>query len=683
MGSVSISSQPGGRVLIYLADLTHTGPVLSSNYFPLAPGLLAAYLLKHVADEVEIELFKYPQDLTRALEHRTPTILGFSNYSWNCDISYQFATRVKQRHPQTTIVFGGPNYDLCPEEIADFWQRYPNIDFHVVREGEEAMLSLYRLLQAHNFDAAALKCSGVEVPSCHFVRGDRVIEEKLLPRLKELESIGSPYLLGLLDKFFDNVLTPTIHTTRGCPFECTFCTEGDKYYTKVANRSALSEELEYIAKRIGTVQDLCISDANFGMFKQDQEKAEAIAAVQKTYGWPRHIIVNTGKNQKERVVSVAKILGGAMRVGASLQSTSEIVLKNVARTNISLEALHQMASDKAASKDGTFTELILGLPGDTAAAHAESLRYTVEAGFGTIRMYQAIMLPQTELYSRTTRKQYGLETLFRIMPRSFGKYDLYGVPFCSAEAEEIVVGNNTLSREDYLDSRELDLSVEIVHNGEVFSELAGLCAVLGVPFFSVLERFHHRRREFTPALKKVYDTFRVDSMRLWPTREALESEIRSDIDRFLGISEGTNEMAKGKAVAFFSCLPDLHDAIYGEAKAALADRDLLVPAIDRYLDELKAYSLVRKVNLVSADDPEEMALHFDFKAIAEQRYRVEPNLFYSETPRRFRFYHSDKQHQMIDGYIKQYGLTVDGLGRILMRAPIRFLFREFLDQVVK
>ena len=34
---------------------------------------------------------------------------------------------------------------------------------------------------------------------------------------------------------------------------------------------------------------------------------------------------------------------------------------------------------------------------------------------------------------------------------------------------------------------------------------------------------------------------------------------------------------------------------------------------------------------------------------------------------------------MIEGYVNQYGLTIDGLGRILMRAPIRLLLRDFAD----
>ena len=48
------------KKLVYLADLTHRGLVLSSNVFPLSIGLIAAYLIDKRPDDFEVELFKVP-----------------------------------------------------------------------------------------------------------------------------------------------------------------------------------------------------------------------------------------------------------------------------------------------------------------------------------------------------------------------------------------------------------------------------------------------------------------------------------------------------------------------------------------------------------------------------------------------------------------------------------------------
>src|SRR5205085_651539 len=135
---------------IYLADLTHTGTVVSSNIFPLAIGLLASYLKKHLNQEVAIELFKDPADLTEKLKAQRPDLVGFSNYSWNEQISLAFAKKIKEVYPQTVIVFGGPNYGLEDCEVDTYWSRKPPVDFYIVKEGEEAMLRLINILNEHN-----------------------------------------------------------------------------------------------------------------------------------------------------------------------------------------------------------------------------------------------------------------------------------------------------------------------------------------------------------------------------------------------------------------------------------------------------------------------------------------------------------------------------------------------------
>jgi len=267
-----------------------------------------------------------------------------------------------------------------------------------------------------------------------------------------------------MDKFFDDVLIPLVHTTRGCPFKCSFCTEGTAYYDQVSKRSTLAEDLAYIGQRKGNLRDLYISDANFGMFKEDADKADAIAATQKMYGWPAYIHVSGGKNHKERVLDVARRVGGRMGVAASLQSTDPEVLSNVRRSNISVEQLAAVAQTGSKIDANTYAEIILALPGDTAERHRQSLRDSVNTGLSYLRMYQLILLPETDMNTQETRDRFGLQTKWRIMPRCFGEYTFAGEKFTCAEIEEIVVAQDSMPFEDYVASRELDLTIEIIHN---------------------------------------------------------------------------------------------------------------------------------------------------------------------------------------------------------------------------
>lgn len=624
-----------------------------------------------------MELFKYPKDLNRALRNRAPHVIGFSNYSWTCNLGQEYARRIKERFPKTVVVFGGPNYGTSPEEHADYWARYPYIDFYVMKEGENSMVDLIRALDQADFDVDAVKRLNPPVPSCHFMQDGRLIESPTRKRIEDLNELPSPYLMGIMDKFFDNVLIPMTYTTRGCPFQCTFCTEGTDYYTRVAKRASLQEDLDYIGPRVGTIQDLIITDANFGMFKEDRNKALALADAQTKYKWPKHIHVSGGKNQKERLLEVASIINGAMNVAASLQSTDATVLKNVQRSNISLEELTHIGKEGNRIDANTYAEIILGLPGDSLVAHTRSLNDSVNAGLSFLRLYQLIMLPETDMNTPETRARFGMKTKWRVMPRCFGTYPFMDEEFVCVEIEEICVAQDSLSFEDYLECRELDLTVEITHNVNIFRELFGLTRHFNVSWFEFLMRFHKKRRQYGASLASLYDTFREDTVKpLWNSREELLAFAKANLGRYLLDELGTNELFKGKAIAFFRLQDEIHDALYAEMEALLEERHALDDLSRMYLKETKEFSKFRKRDLLDTSKTLEGTYHFDFQRLLAQDYQGSPADYALERPVKFVFTHNDAQKEAMEAYIKQYGTTVVGLGRILMRAHVKRLFRN-------
>lgn len=660
-------------MLIYLADLSHTGQVVASNVFPLGIGLVGANIMKEIPD-ARVELFKYPADLAAALERETPDVAGFSCYSWNTYLAMEFAQRIKVERPETAVIAGGPNY-----EPADFWGQFEmSVDFFVYREGELATLEIIRRAEKYKNGrrVASIKAAG-PMPSVHWMkyksvypRSDIVIcegivQNDLAPRVKDLDLLPSPYTAGLMDKFFDGVLIPLVHTTRGCPFSCSFCQEGHGYYSKVAKRHTLSEDLQYIAPRVGSVQDLYFSDANVGMFKEDADKARAIAQVQARYGWPQYIHCSGGKNHKERVLEFAEIVGGRMGVSASLQTTDAQVLRNIKRENISVEQLVDVARRGSRIDANTYAEIILNLPGDTVAAHTRSLRDAVNSGVSYLRMYQLILLPDTEMNTPAQRAQYGMHTAWRIMPRCFGTYTYRGESFAAAEVEEIVTAQDSLSFEEYLDCRELALTIELVHNSGLFRELWGLCALAGVEWFSLLLGFHAVRRRYLPEL---YDDFRRRSVEpLFATRDEALDFASAHLDLYLTEQIGTNELFNAKARGFFTLQEELHEGMYREAGVSLA-------VFADYLEEARAFSLARKRNLLEDAPERSQRFSYDFPALAQVDFAEDPRLHRRDVD--ISFGHSAGQRATIDQFVNQYGTSETGLGRIMLRAHLKKLFRE-------
>ena len=79
-----------------------------------------------------------------------------------------------------------------------------------------------------------------------------------------------------------------MQTTRGCPFSCTFCTEGNDYHNKVRRFSPerARAEIQYLARN-AEFKVLAMADSNFGMYKQDLEICREIDSTMKSHNWPQ------------------------------------------------------------------------------------------------------------------------------------------------------------------------------------------------------------------------------------------------------------------------------------------------------------------------------------------------------------------------------------------------------------
>jgi hypothetical protein len=192
--------------------------------------------------------------------------------------------------------------------------------------------------------------------------------------------------------------------------------------------------------------------------------------------------------------------------------------------------------------------------------------------------------------------------------------------------------------------------------------------------------FYNSRRSHSENITKLYDTFREQTVEdIFDTRDELNTSIQKNIDVYLDSEGSSNEMANAKVLAFFQLQEEIHEALFKQVKKLLKDRGSLDPHLILYLNELEEYCRLKKVDLTS-DLELKMTCNFDFAAIKEQAYAVDPRSFKLLEPHEVTIRHSDEQKEMIKGYVQQYGTTLDGLGRILMRVyPMKRLFRQIKD----
>ena len=668
---------------IWLADLSYTQQQISHESMPAAIGGITTFTETNLGLTSQIKLFKYPEKLATALENDAPEIIGFSNYLWNFQLSLSFAKRIREVYPKTIIVFGGPNYPVELEQQEKFLRDNPAIDFYVIHEGEIAFANLIAALINADMDKNNIKN---ELPSVHYIDNAGAVHlTEHVERIKDLTQIPSPYTCGRMDEFFDGKLIPVIQTTRGCPFSCTFCVEGLQYYNKVYrnNHEKISAELDYIGRRMeeihkgGGRNDLALVDSNFGMYDHDITTCQLIAQCQEKYGWPEYIQVDTGKNNKAKVLNAAKLVKGAMRLSGSVQSLTPEVLDNIKRSNISADDLLKLAMESADISDAR-SEIILGLPGETLKSHLETVRTIINAGFNHVLIYQLMMLPGTDLYVPEVMQKFGMKLRYRILPRCFGYYDVLGKTIIAADMEEICVSTNSLSFDEYVECRKLNLIINLFYNDGFFGTALKFLKTLNISIYRWLEIIKDEKLE--GRIEELFESYeKATREELWLDKDALIKFVQnsSTIDKYIQGEIGYNLIYTFKAIGLCRYANELMDLAKKTILKLLIETKNDTEENISFIDDALKFDSCRHINLFyNINEDPTILIHYDIENFNTTKENTPIQQYKLEEAISVKFALHEDQHDIIKRSLDIYGQNDMGVSRIITRVFVKKLLRH-------
>ena len=670
-------------IRIFLGDLTYNTVGMSTASFPLNVGYIAAYCKKRFGSKVDITLFKYIDDLEVSIYENPPDILGVSNYVWCHRIGLEMFDLARSENPNVITVLGGPNFPQDLESQQSFMEKCSNVDFYVPIEGETGFSNIIEeVLSVSELGYKKEILFKKPIDGCVSRNPDGLVQFSMPKmRIKELDEIPSPYLAGIMDKFFDGELTPMIQTNRGCPFTCTFCVDGADTVNRV-NQFGLgrvSLELNYIGEHIPkSINTLQISDLNFGMYPRDLEICDDIVGIQKKHDYPQRVLSTTGKNKKERIIKAIERLNGTMSLVMSVQSMDAQILQNIRRSNISIE--HMLALQPTIKKVGLVTnsEVILALPGETYQTQIDTLKKLLTAKLDFVEVYSCMLLMGSEMNTPEQRKKWNFKTKFRILPRDFttlrnGKNVI--------ETEEVVVGSDTLSFEEYIELRTLSFSIFVTNIGIIYDSLLKFLRQNNIEVFDLFFQMMKQIDSAPPLVQKIFDSVKNDMVdELWDSPEDIQAHYQEqkEYEKLLSGEAARNVMQYHNALVRHSCMDEWTQFAGNVVFGLLKRKKIISYELENQLKNIINYCTGLGHNTLGNDrmstNPE-FLFDYDIENWINDTTNKTLVQFKFDKKRTVSFQFSRNDSELIQNEVERQNIN-SGMGQALKNIPLQKQFRK-------
>jgi len=613
---------------IAFLDLNHITCGIHTNTVPLGSGLISIYLKKNTDHKLDIKIFKEADKAIDCFSSWVPDVIGLAQYVWNSELNLFVTRLVKKTNPNCLVVAGGPNQEQTESLKIEYLKTNCEIDICISYDGEVPFKNIInRLLTGETIREIKEKpVNGTYslAPQC-----DELIESSgAPPRLSSLNEFGAIYSEGYFDELLDDGYHPFHQTHRGCPFSCIFCNAASDYSSRIIflSEELFKKDMDYLGQRYEGQKNivLYLANTNMSLYNEDFKIAQIIKETQEKYNWPAVIKVNSGKDPK-KLIDMLSIVN--FRPGIALQTLTPSVLNKIKRKNIPFNDFVSFQNELI-RKTGQLsaTELILCLPGETMKTFLGSLKKVINSGVQDIVIFTLMNLKGSPLNTTHVAKQNGFIIKHRVVPRQFSEINGSKV----FDTEEVIVGTNDISYEEYLKLREISFTVATFLSSSELIPLKKLLVEYNCDIAEWVFSIHERLQNY-PDLFSIYKSFCGETQKeLFPTREALLSFFEKS-DNFKSLTSGRrgdNLLRKYKCIILFENYESFLKLAITEAKN-ICSKHISYEQANSMIDNISTYLATRNMKYAYSEEKtinRECELDYDIPrwlTEANTEYRLE------------------------------------------------------------
>ncbi len=422
----------------------------SPNYSrpPLGIAYLASYVKQYLGHPVELALVDCPgenlnsaADVARRVAALRPDAIGLSVVTATRDVAGELAERWRAACPGVPVILGGPHITALPDEPAPF------VDALIVGEGEQTIVEYLQ--------KRVLQQSTEEILGCRLLH-DGMAQTPLSPRpfIEPLDHIPIPARELLPNDAYVHSYPQryrrftTMFTSRGCPFNCSFCSNEALWRGTVRYHSAarIREEIDRVMCDLGV--DLIFFEDD--TFLANRALSSAVMAYLRTKRPALSWVCHTRADTLSAETLAEMEASGCVEIQIGVESGNQEILDKTDK-RLRLETVRHAFQLLRRTRIKSWATFILGNEGETRETFKQTLNLALEIDPSYASMIILLPFPGSRAFRSYADK--GYLTTYRWSDYSWHGDPVFSLPHLSSA--QLVKLRSRAYRRFYLRPRKL------------------------------------------------------------------------------------------------------------------------------------------------------------------------------------------------------------------------------------
>nr|KXH71765.1 MAG: hypothetical protein AM325_02715 [Candidatus Thorarchaeota archaeon SMTZ1-45] len=371
----------------------------------LSPPLGLLYIASSLREAgVEVRLVdqlgeKIPDEkILRRVERYSPDVVGLSLMSWQAKKAAKLAAMIKEKLPDTHIVFGGVHASINAERMM---KKYIQIDSTIEGEGELSMVELFKALEHGN---------SIQTVSGIYYRENGKVKRGASRRLiTDLDSLPPPAMDLVKKEWYgqlEGLKLPSMVSmvsSRGCPFSCNFCC-----CSQFAGRKWRSRSPENV---VDEIEDLLAAGYETIFFVDDcftlnKKRILRISELIKRRKLEFNWLCEGRVDQIDYQMTRSMVTSGCKLIYLGIESANQRILDFYKKKITPQMSIQAVKTSRKAGLDIILGTFIIGALGETRSEIQNTIDFTMKLDIDFPQLNILGAMPGTDIWNQLVNQKY-------------------------------------------------------------------------------------------------------------------------------------------------------------------------------------------------------------------------------------------------------------------------------------